>query len=140
MADDSLQSAERVVELAGLTQSAAVLTGAVVAALASWLGEQGWTLITSALLLGGAVGFLAGFAMACVLYRSRDGMTAVVRTGRSSLSSTIFAGLVGGISSAIVVSVVAVFLLSTPARTAVPISTAVGVIIGISFACLSSLL
>src|SRR5262245_2453771 len=100
MPPQGLNSGDRVVELAGLAISAAVTTGAVASAWILWLIKKSWLISSGALVAGGVFGFLAGQLVGRLLYRT-GGNTTVVKVGSASLSSTIPAGLAGGVVTAI---------------------------------------
>ena len=141
MPPQGLNPGDRVVELAGLAVSAAVITGAVAAAWILWLIRKSWVASAGALIGGAVVGFIVGQLVARVLYRT-GGNTTVVKVGSASLSSTLPAGLAGGIATAVVIGVLALLIFSARSQ-AMPvfgIAIGCGVVLGIFFACMGSLL
>jgi hypothetical protein len=141
MSSEGLNPGDRVVELAGLVISAAVATGAVAGAWLLWLIKKSWLMSTGGFVAGAAVGFGAGHLMARILYRT-GGNTTVVKVGAASLASTIPAGLAGGIVTAITLGVLVVLIFNARNQALSLFGTAVacGVIIGVLWACLGSLL
>jgi hypothetical protein len=82
-----------------------------------------------------------GQIVARILYRTADGNTTVVKVGSASLSVTIPAGLSGGIVTAIIVTLIALLIFSAKSQALSLFAAAIGcgVVLGIVFACLSSL-
>jgi hypothetical protein len=140
MPENPFHPGERVVELAGVVQSVAIFTGAVTGAATAWLAKRSWLVSGTSLLIGAVLGFAVGLLAARIFYHSAEGMTTVVRVGSGSLPSTIRAGLAGALPTALIVASAAVFVLSAPAQSAFTTSLLCGAIIGVTFACLSSLL
>ena len=141
MTPQGLNPGDRVVELAALATLAAVATGAVASAWILWLIKKSWLISAGALIAGGVVGFLVGQLVGRVLYHT-DGNTTVVKVGSASLSSTIPAGLAGGVVTALAVSVLAVLIFGAGSQASSLFGVAIGcgVVLGILFACLGSLL
>jgi hypothetical protein len=141
MPPQNLHSGDRVVELAALAISAAVATGAVASAWILWLIKKSWLISAGALIAGGVFGFFVGQFVGRVLYRT-GGNTTVVKVGSASLPATIPAGLVGGIVTAIAVGVLALLIFSARSQASSLFGVAIGcgVVLGILFACLGSLL
>src|SRR2546430_1476384 len=100
MPPQGLNPGDRVVELAGLAISAAVATGAVSSAWILWVIKQSWLISAGSLIASAVVGFFAGQLVARILYQA-GGNTTVVKVGSASLSSTITAGLIGGVVTGI---------------------------------------
>jgi hypothetical protein len=121
-------------------RSAALITGAVSAALVTWLAGKSWVTLVAAILIGAALGYVVAESVSRARYR-RDGNITVVKVGRSSLVSTIPAGLAGGIPTAIMVPFVALLLFGADTHVAswFGVSLASGVALGVIFACLASL-
>lgn len=140
MPNGPLQPGERVVELAAVAQSAAVLSGVVSAVLISWLFKRSWVVLGASFFIGGFVGFVVGMISARSFYRTGEGMTAVVRVGGSSLPKTIRAAWAGTLPTTAVLATSAIFLLSAEPQAVFTISLACGAVIGVAFACCSSLL
>ncbi len=141
MPPQGLNPGERVVELAALAISAAVATGAVASAWILWLIKKSWVISAGALIGGAVIGFLVGQLVGRVLYRT-GGNTTVVKVGSASLPSTVPAGLAGGVVAAIAVGVLALLIFSARSQASSVFGVAIscGVVLGILFACLGSLL
>ena len=136
-----LNSGDRVVELSAMTVSTAIFTGAAVSAGAVWFVRKNWLLSAGSLIAGSVIGFLVGQLVGLIFYRTGDNTT-VVKAGSSSLFSTIPAGLLGGVASALVVGFLALLVLGAVRQAGVFLGIAVGcgISIGVLFACLGSLL
>ena len=132
---------DKVVELAALATSAAVATGAVASAWILWLTRKSWLISAAALIAGGVVGFLVGRLVGRVLYHP-NGTTVVVKAGSASLLSTLRAGLTGGVVTALAIGLLAMLILSAKSQASSVFGVAIGcgVVLGILFACLGSLL
>ncbi|MGA2605260.1 MAG: hypothetical protein ABSG14_13620 [Verrucomicrobiia bacterium] len=128
-------------ELAGVVASTAVVTGAVVGTWVIWLIKKSWLASAGAFIAGAVFGFLIAQVIARVLYRTANGNTAVVKIGSASLSSTIPAGLAGGVVTAIAVGLVVLLMFGGKTRgfSLFGIAIGCGVVIGILLACLGSL-
>src|SRR4051812_29074037 len=85
MQQDQLNPGDRVVELAALAKSAAVVAGALTAAVGAWLAGRPWPTSLGVLVCGGLLGVVIGLVVGRVLYRTADGQTSVVRVGRVAL-------------------------------------------------------
>jgi hypothetical protein len=142
MSPEGLNPGDRVVELAGLLLSAAIATGALTGAWLLWLIKKNWVASLGALLGGAALGFAVAHVLVRLHYRTAEGSTTVVKVGSASLTSTIPAGLAGGLATAVAVAVIAVFLFGAKSQawTLFSISLGCGVVLGCLFACLGSLI
>jgi hypothetical protein len=140
MPPEGLNPGDRVVELAALAVSAAVATGAVAGAWILWLIKKSWLLSVASLVAGAVVGFFAGQLVAHILYRT-GGNTTVVKIGSASLSSTIPAGLAGGVAAAVAIVLLAFLIFGARSRASSLFGVAIGcgLVLGVLFACLSSL-
>lgn len=133
---------ERVIELAAVSVTAALVAGAAAGACVGWILKQGWMESALGCVAGAALGYGLGQLVARHFYRTDDGLTSVIRVGRGSLPATLRAGLMGGILAAVAIGVLA-FLVPGAMPQALPIlgaALACGVVLGAGFACLSSLL
>ena len=141
MPPSNLNPGDRVVELGALAVSAAVVTGAVASAWIVWLIKKSWLASGGSLIAGAVIGFAAGQLVARFLYR-HDGNTTVVKVGSASLSATIPAGLAGGIATAVAIGLLAILLFSARSQASSLFGVAIGcgVVFGILFACLGSLI
>jgi len=140
MADQPLQAGERVVELAALVRTVGAVTGVVVGAATTWLVKRTWWPSLAAFILGAVAGFVVS-SFVWRLYRP-GGQTIVVRVGSGSLSHTIAAGLVGGVPVALVVGLAVLVCFSAWSRVMTVLGTSLGcgIVLGVIFACLASLL
>jgi hypothetical protein len=116
------------------------MTGAVSATWVTWLARKSWLTSLAALLIGAALGYIVADIVSRVCYR-RGGSTTVVKVGRSSLVSTIPAGLAGGIPAAMVVACVALLLFGADSHAVswFGVTVASGAVLGVIFASVSSL-
>jgi uncharacterized membrane protein len=130
MANPRISPGEKVVELAVLLQSSALLTGAVAAAVSLWLLMEAlaWTVV--ALVAGGAGGYALGILIGREFYRAPEGQVMVVKLGPGAMRTALQAGLIGGIcAGALAISVP--FLLLADGRTLVQ-NLWIGVVAGIA--------
>ncbi len=135
-----LNPGDRVVELAGLVVSAAVVTGAISGACLVWRLGKSWLLSGGGLIVGAVIGFGVGQLIARIFYRTGANAT-VVKVGSASLSSSIPAGLAGGISTGFAIAVIALLIFGARSQAPVLFGTAIGcgLVLGVLFACLGSL-
>jgi hypothetical protein len=142
MPPQGLNPGDRVVELAALATSAAVATGAIAGAAIVWLIKKSWLASAGAFIAGAVLGFVVAQLLARVLYRTADGNTTIVKVGSASLPTTIPAGLAGGIATAIAVALIALLVFSARSQASSLFGVAIGcgVVLGILFACLGTLL
>ena len=142
MALQNLNPGERVVELAAVVRSAALVTGAVSAAWLTISGKRGWLPASGALLVGATIGFFIAQLISRLLYQTADGQTTVVRAGGGALPATISAGLLGAISTSVVVAMLALVLFWRDINivSVFAICLGCGAVLGVLFACLASLL
>jgi hypothetical protein len=139
MQKDQLSPGDRAVELAALATSAAIVAGALSATAGARLAHRSWPVSFVAPVCGGLVGRVVGRVAGRALYRTRDGRTAIVRAGRAALPSACLAGLVGGLTSALVAAGLAVRLLAAPSRSAYVAAACCGLVVGLVLPCLASL-
>jgi hypothetical protein len=137
-----LEPGERVVELASVSASAALVAGAVAGVWIGWILRQGWMESGLGFVAGAALGYGLGQLVARHFYRGGDGNTAVVRVGAGSLPATLRAGLMGGILAAMALGVLALLVPGAKPLTLQILGAAVfcGAALGAALACLSSLL
>jgi hypothetical protein len=142
MPPSNLNPGDRVVELAALAVSAAVATGAVAGAWVVWLIKKSWLASARAFIGGAVIGFAVSQLLVRILYRTADGKMTIVKVGSASLSATIPAGLAGGIATAIAIGLLASLLLSVRSQALSLFGVAIGcgLVLGILFACLGSLI
>lgn len=141
MPPQGLNPGDRVVELAALLQSAAVATGALAGAWLLWFLKKSWVAALGALAGGAALGFVVGHILARALYRTAEGNTTIVKVGSASLPSTLPAGLAGGVATATTIALLALLIFGAK-NQALPlfgIALGCGVVLGVLFACLGSL-
>lgn len=136
-----INSGDRVVELAALVVTAAVTAGSIAGAWIMWLIKKNWAASIGAIFIGAVLGFATARVLANIIYRSPNGDTVVVKIGSASLSSTIPAGLIGGIAAGVVMALGAMLVFGAGSQAASLFGVAVGcgIVLGILFACLGSL-
>jgi len=133
-----LKPGDRVVELGGLAVTAAVATGAVAGAWVVWLIKKSWLASAGSFIAGAVIGFVAGELVARIRYRTGENRT-VAKVGTASLSATIPAGLVGGVVTGIAVGLLASLIFSARDQALFEVAIGCGIVLGVLFACLSSL-
>lgn len=140
MPSKGLKPGDRVIDIGGLVQTAALFSGGVAGAWIVWLARRSWLASIGAFVAGALLGIAVAWVVARVLYRPRPGYTTVVRAGPRSLPFTIPASLAGGVSTAVVVALAASLVpgVGNLATTA-GISLGCGIVGGILISCLSSL-
>ena len=142
MALQNINPGDRIVELAAVVRSAALVTGAVSAAWLTWLGKKSLLPASGALLAGAAIGFFLAQLISRLLYQTADGHTTIVRVGGSALPSTIPAGVLGGVSASVVIATLALVLFRSDINmvSVFAVCLVCGAVAGVLFACLASLL
>jgi hypothetical protein len=142
MLAQELKPGDKVVELAAVVRSAACLTGAVAAASLLWLIAGNQLLSAGGLMAGSAAGYIVAQAIARLGYRSATGQTAVVKAGVGAFPAALLAGLAGGLSTAILVALLAVgiFGLQDHAASLFLVSLGCGAVLGGAVACVVALL
>jgi hypothetical protein len=142
MSPQGIKAGDRVVELAALVQSAALITGAVAAAWVIWLIKRSWLMSAAAFVAGAALGFVVAQVVARVLYRGADGQTTVVKAGAGALAAALPAGLAGGLSTAVLVALLALGIFGTRDQAVFLflVSLGCGAVLGVIAACVASLL
>ena len=142
MPPQGLNPGDRIVELAGLVQSAAIITGAVTAAWLMWRIKRSWAASSAAFVAGAVLGYGMAQVVGRVLYRGADGQTTVVKAGIGALGSAIPAGLAGGLSAAVLVALLALVIFGSmdQATSLFLVSLGCGAVMGVIVACLASLL
>jgi len=123
---------DRVVDLAALLRSSALLAGAVASAVSLWVLTQSalWTL--AGVVLGGALGFLLGSLLGPLCFPAPAGDVRVVKLGPGALQPALRAGLIGGLCSGVLAGLVPPLVLSqapTAARL-VGAGGVIGIVIG----------
>ncbi len=140
MGDPNLSPGDRVVDLAFLLRSSAVVTGTVAAAISLWVLKQiaFWTLAGG--LLGGIVGFLVGTLLGLVFFPASAGKIVVVKLGPGALVLACKAALIGGITSGILAGLVPAVLLAGISRITqlVGVGVGIGIVVGATFAYLAT--
>jgi hypothetical protein len=131
---------DRVVELAALAHTAAVVAGALTAVTNTWLGHRPWPVSLLALAGGGFAGFVVGLVVGRLLYRTADGRTAVVRVGRGALPAALRAALAGSLTSATAAAGLAVWLLAAPSLPSLLAAACCGLLTSLVLSCLASLI
>jgi hypothetical protein len=138
MQQDPLKSGDRVIELASLAVSVAVVAGALSTAVCARLAGRSWLSALGALVFGGLLGYLAGLVTGRIFYRTADGQTAVVRVGRAALPAAQWAGVSTGLVSALASTGLLVWWLAAPLWPALIASACCGLLAGLVLSCLAS--
>jgi hypothetical protein len=136
-----LRTGDRIVELAGLASTTAVVTGGVASGWIVWLIIDNWLTAIGAVIPGSVLGYVAARTVGKFLYRTVDGHKWVAKVGRASLPATIRAGLSGSMTAAVGVVAVGLVLFGVSDHLAALIGIAFGcgLVFGVVFACTASL-
>ena len=132
MSDAALNPGDKVVDLAGLVRSSAMITGAITLPLALWMLEQDAIWIVVAIVAGGVVGVVLGALLGRVFFPAREGHVFVVKLGPGALPLALKASLNGGVCTGILIGLSSPLLLSE-VRTVtllIGLCTAVGILWG----------
>lgn len=132
MANSAISPGEKVVELAALLRSSALIAGAVAAAVSIWLLMEApaWTVV--ALVAGGAGGYGLGILIGREFYRAPEGQVMVVKLGPGAMRAALQAGLIGGVCSGALATTIP-FLFLADGRTLIQhlwIGVVAGIVIG----------
>jgi hypothetical protein len=140
MPNAPLNPGDKVVDLAGLTRSCAMVTGALTLPLALWILERNVIWIASAVAAGGVLGFLLGSLLGRVFFPTREGHVFVVKLGPGALPLALKAALNGGICTGILIGLSAPLVLSaiTKVTPLVGLGTAVGLLWGATSAYIAT--
>jgi hypothetical protein len=132
MSDPSLVPGDRVVDLAALVRSSALLAGAVAAAISLWLLKQGALRLLTAAVVGGAVGFVLGSILGPAFFPASAGRLRIVKLGPGALPLALKAGLIGGVCSGVLGGLVPALVLSQAPKLVQLVGTGlvVGIVIG----------
>lgn len=132
MSHATLHPGDKVVDLAGLVRSSAMVTGAITLPLALWMLEQDVVWIVAAIVAGGIVSFLLGTLLGRLFFPAREGHVFVVKLGPGALPLALKAGLNGGVCTGILVGLLSPLVLSevTKVTLLVGLGTAVGILWG----------
>ena len=135
MSHVTLKSGDKVVDLAGLVRSSAMITGAITLPLALWMLGQDVVWIVAALVAGGVVGFLLGALLGRMFFPARDGHVFVVKLGPGALPLALKAALNGGVCTGILIGLLSPLVLSNVAK--VTLLVGLGTVVGILWGTLS---
>jgi hypothetical protein len=140
MPDPSFAPGDKVVALAALLRSSALLTGAVASAASVWILKQSvpWTL--AAVVIGSTVGFFVGSALGPVFFPAPVGEVRVVKLGPGALQPALKAGLIGGICTGILAGLVPSLVLSQFPKVIelIGISVVIGIVFGAASAYIAT--
>lgn len=136
MSDATLNPGDKVVDLAGLARSSAMITGAITLPLALWMLEQNVVWIVAAFVAGGVFGFVLGALLGRMFFPAREGHVFVVKLGPGALALALKAGLNGGVCAGILIGVLSPLMLSETAN--LPLLVGVGATIGILWGTFSA--
>lgn len=136
MSHAALKSGDKVVDLAGLTRSSAMISGAITLPLALWMLEKSVVWIAAAVVAGGVFGFLLGALLGRMFFPAREGHVFVVKLGPGALPLALKAGLNGGVLAGILIGVLSPLILSETAN--LPPLVGLGATIGILWGTFSA--
>ena len=140
MTHSELQPDDKVIELAALARSSAMITGAVLLEIAAWLIKLSFILCFAALVVGAVAGWLVGMIVGKCLYPAIAGRTVIVEAGRSALPATFKAAL----PSALLVSIGAGLgfcsMVTGPHLIFMAVAIGIGAVLGIVSGTLAALL
>jgi hypothetical protein len=132
MSHATLNPGDKVVDLAGLARSSAMITGAITLPLALWVLEQNVVWIVSAVVAGAVIGFLLGALLGRTFLPTRDGQVLVIKLGPGALASALKASLNGGACTGILIGLLSPLFLSevTKVTPLVGLGATIGIIWG----------
>ena len=136
MSDTTWRSGDKVVDLAALTRSSAMFTGAITLPLALWLLDQDVIWIVAGLVAGGALGLVLGALLGRLFFPAREGHVLVVKLGPDALPLALKAGLNGGVCAGILIGVLSPPILSETAN--LPLLIGLGTTIGVLWGTFSA--
>ena len=134
--NSGISPGDKVVDLAALLRSSALLTGALTAAASLWLLIEALLWTAAALVAGGAGGYALGTVITRSFYRAPEGQVVVVKLGPGALPLALQAGLIGGIPSG-GFAILVPFLFLADGRTLVQhlwIGVVAGIVVGVATA------
>ena len=140
MNETGLQSGDRVIELASAVRTASLFAGIFAGAITGWLSQPKIVMSTMTAIGGGLFGYIVGMLIGRIIFPATSGNAMVAKVGLSSLLLTLKGGLPGAIVASVLASLIVSLILKNPIMTAIWPSLAAGIIVGIVFPCLSSLL
>lgn len=140
MSNATLNPGDKVVDLAGLVRSCAMVTGALTLPIALWILDQDIVWIVSSVVVGGALGFLLGALLGLVFFPVREGHVFVVKLGPGALPLAMKAGLNGGVCAGILMGLLSPLILSeiTKVTPLVGLGTALGILWGATSAYIAT--
>jgi len=136
MANSGISPGDKVVDLAGLLRSSAMLTGAITAAISLWLLVETLLWTVAASVAGGAGGYALGIVIGRSFYYAPEGHVVVVKLGPGAMQPALQSGLIGGICSG-GLTILVPFLLLADGRMLVQhlwIGVVAGIVIGVAAA------
>lgn len=131
MAQAEFQPGDKVIELAALTRSSAMITGAVLSEAAAWLLKFSISLCLGLLAAGVAAGWLIGMLAGRCLYPAAAGKAVVVQAGGSALPAAWKAALSGALLASAVVGLAFSSLTLAPRPFVMVVSLGIGAMIGL---------
>ncbi len=140
MPNATLNPGDKVVDLAGLLRSCAMVTGALTLPLALWILEQSIVWILAAVVAGGVVGILLGAVLGRAFFPAREGHVFVVKLGPGALPLALKAALNGGVCAGVLIGLSAPLVLSagTKVTPLVGLGTAIGLLWGATSAYIAT--
>ena len=140
MPPSELQPGDKVIELAALARSSAMITGAVLLEVIAWLLKLSVLLCFATLVAGAVVGWFIGMIVGKCLYPVTTGNAVVVKTGGASLPAAFKAALPGALLVSLGAGLGFCSLITGPHLIIVAIAVGIGAIIGIISGILSAFL
>ena len=140
MDDRGLQSGDKVVDLAAATRTASVFAGFFAGVTTGWFSQHKIVDAGIAGLGGGVVGYIVARLLGRILCPAPPGKSVVAKLGISSLPLTLKGALPGAFFTSVSVKVVFSLVMANPIMPGMWSSLAVGIVVGIFSASLSSLL
>ncbi|OGV61826.1 MAG: hypothetical protein A2283_06335 [Lentisphaerae bacterium RIFOXYA12_FULL_48_11] len=140
MTETGLNPGDRVIELAGFTRSAAVIAAVISSGVVVWMAKHKAGLTAVCVIGCAIIGYAVGFVVARVLFPATGENVIVTKVGASSLPLTLKGGVLAAIAASLVVSTLCSIVMKSGIVVGLWPSLGIGLVVGIVWACLSSLL
>lgn len=139
MSPEGLNPGDKIIELSAMCRTCAIVSGLVMGSYYAWVGTYKWTYSTAGFFAGGLSGYFVGSVVGAVLFPASTGNVMVAKAGVESLSSTLKGCLVASILTALIVGIIAAIITHIPIGRGLLIPTGISFLIGVVWACLTSL-
>ena len=140
MTETGLNPGDRVIELAGLTRSAAVIASVISSGVVVWIAKHKAGVTVACVVGSAAIGYAVGFVVAKVLFPAEGGYAIVTKVGPYSLPLTLKGGITAAIAASVVTSILCSLVIKSGITVGLWPSLGIDLVVGIVWACLSSLL